>query len=240
MKLINIFRKIINPIGLDLKIYPSTNLRRRKKIIEHYNITKIFDVGANSGQYAIEMLKDLKFKGIIISFEPVKTTFNKLKKNSKKYSNWKSFNFGLGDKEETLNINLSQNTFSSSFLEILSDHVSSAPESKVVGTEEVSIKKIDNIYDELVDDKDVVLLKIDVQGFEKNVLDGAKKSLNKIKCIQIEMSIEELYKNEMLFEDMLNYLNKFGFQLCSLENGFYNEKSGKLLQVDGIFYNKSK
>ena len=239
MKLINLIRRILNPIGLDLKIYPNSDLRRRKKIIEFYNITKILDVGANNGQYAIEILEDLNFKGHIISFEPVKSTFNNLNKKSNKYFNWSSFNFGLGNEEETLIINLSQNTFSPSLLEILPDHVFSAPDSKVIGSEEVVIKKLDNIYHDLVDENDIVLLKIDVQGFEKNVLDGATQSLSKIKCIQIEMSIEELYKNEMLFLEMLNYLNEHGFQLCSLENGFFNTRNGKLLQVDGIFYKRS-
>jgi hypothetical protein len=61
-------------------------------------------------------------------------------------------------------------------------------------------------------------------------------SLKKIKGIQIEMSIEELYRDEMLYIDMINFLNSLGFNLYSLENGFYNEETGKLLQVDGIFF----
>lgn len=235
MKLTNIVRKIINPIKLDLKIYPNLDLRRRKKLFYHHKITKIIDVGANNGQYALEMF-DLNFKGKIISFEPVKSTFQSLELKVKNNSNWQAFNFGLGNKNEQMKINISKNTFSSSLLDILPNHVRNAPDSEIIGTETVTIKTIDTIYKDFVNEKDIVLLKLDVQGFEKKVLEGAAESLKKIHGIQIEMSIEELYKEEMLFLDMIIFLKSYGFNLHSLENGFYNKETGKLLQVDGLFF----
>ena len=84
------------------------------------------------------------------------------------------------------------------------------------------------------------MLKIDTQGYEKNVIDGATKSLGSIKVIQLEMSILPLYENEMLYVDMINYLDKKGFQLFSLENGFSDQHTGQLLQVDGIFVQKNR
>lgn len=83
---------------------------------------------------------------------------------------------------------------------------------------------------------DIVFLKIDVQGFEKNIIEGASLVLQKIKGIQIEMSLAELYEQEMLFFEMSNLLTGFGFKLYSLENGFYNLYTGQLLQVDRIFF----
>ena len=235
MKLIKLIRRLINPLKMDLKIYPDLDLRRRKKLIEHHKINKIFDVGANCGQYALQTFK-LGFEGEIISFEPVKTTFIDLEKKAEKHKKWKSFNFGLGKIEEELEINISENTYSSSFLDIMPSHIQSAPKSKTIGKEIVSIKTLDAIFDKLVDENDIVLLKIDVQGFEKNVLEGASVSLKKIHGIQIEMSIEELYRKEMLYLEMINYITSLGYNLHSLENGFYDEKSGKLLQVDGVFF----
>jgi len=233
--MIKFIRKIINPFKLDLKKYPSLELRRRKKLLEHHQISKILDVGANSGQYAIET-KRLGFKGEIISFEPVKSVYNELKKKAERWSSWECYNYGLGDEDVNTEINISQNTFSSSILNIMPQHVDNDPESKVVDKEKVCIKKLDSIFNTLVDEGENILLKIDVQGFEKKVLDGAKGSLNKIKGIQIEMSIEELYKDEMLYLNMIQLLVSYGFNLCSLENGFYNQKTGKLLQVDGVFF----
>ena len=89
---------------------------------------------------------------------------------------------------------------------------------------------------EIINKTDCVLLKIDVQGFEKEVLEGAKNVLEHIKGVQLEMSIEELYMGETLFGEMYDFITKKGFKLHSVENGFYNEKTGKLLQLDGIFF----
>jgi FkbM family methyltransferase len=227
--------KIINLFQLDLKKYPSLELRRRKKLLDHHHISTILDVGANSGQYALET-KKIGYKGKIISFEPVKSVYKKLKKNADKSSSWECYNYGLGDNDTSTEINISQNTYSSSILKITPQHIESAPESKVIKREKIYIKKLDSVFDSIVQKGEKVLLKIDVQGFEKIVLDGAKESLNKIKGIQIEMSIEELYKDEILYIDMIQLLDFYGFSLSSLENGFYNQKTGKLLQVDGIFF----
>jgi hypothetical protein len=82
------------------------------------------------------------------------------------------------------------------------------------------------------------MVKIDTQGYEKNVIDGATASLDKIKVFQLEMSIFPLYENEMLYLDMIQYLDNKGFQLFTLENGFSDPKTGQLLQLDGIFVNK--
>jgi hypothetical protein len=79
-------------------------------------------------------------------------------------------------------------------------------------------------------------MKIDTQGFEKNVIEGAKESLKDIKGLQLELSMVELYQGETLVTDMINYIEDKGFTLYSLEPGFYDTKSGQLLQVDGIFY----
>ncbi len=235
MKLIHIIRKLINPLKLDLKIYPNLDLRRRKKLLDYYKITKVLDVGANAGQYANQIF-ELGFTGNIVSFEPLKKVYKELEKQVKKNNQWSSFNIALGNKNEELEINVSKNTYSSSILEILPSHVKSAPESEVVNKEKITVKRLDDVYRNLVKDGERVLLKIDVQGFEKHVLEGAKKVLNEIKGIQIEMSVEELYNGELLFLDMIMYLNNLGFSLHSLENGFYDEQSGKLLQVDGIFF----
>ncbi len=235
MNIVNFIKKIVNPLNIDIKKYPSSDLRRRKKLLEHHKISNVLDVGANSGQYAIELF-EIGYSGNIISFEPVKSVFNILNKKVVNNKKWKAFNFGLGNKEEKLSINISENTYSSSLLDIMPSHIKGSPESKYIDKELIKIKTLDSIYDEIIKFNDIVLLKIDVQGFEKNVLDGALKSLQKIKGIQIEMSIEELYKGEILFDQMIPFLKNIGFNLYSLENGFYDMESGKLLQVDGIFF----
>jgi FkbM family methyltransferase len=234
LSLINYIKNFINLFKIDIIKYPNIDLRRRKKLFDHNGINLILDVGANSGQYALQNFK-IGFSGKIISFEPVSDVYAVLKKKVVKNKNWTAYNYGLGNEEIELPINISKNTYSSSILDIMPSHVIGAPESKYTHKETITIKTLDTVFENIVEKGDVVLLKLDVQGYEKLVLDGATESLNKIKGVQIEMSIQELYKNELLYDEIISFLKSKGFNLSSLENGFYNNKTGELLQVDGIF-----
>ena len=205
-----------------------------RKILERFNIDHIIDIGANEGQYAQSMRK-LGFKGIISSFEPITDVFKKLSENSTEDNKWKVFNLALGNSEEQLEINVSKNRVSSSLLEMLPEHVKQEPDSIFVSKEKISIKRLDTLWRELSFDSQNVLVKMDVQGYEKNVLDGASESLQRIKLIQLEMALIPLYKGELLLADMIRYMEGLGFKLYNLINGFNNFETGQLLQVDGIF-----
>lgn len=235
MNLVELIKKAINPLNIDIVKYPSSDLRRRQKLLKHFNINKILDVGANSGQYALGIRK-IGFKGNIVSFEPVGYVFDKLRKIAIKDPKWEVHNIALGDKKENLEINISQNTFSSSILNMMPEHLKSAPEAIYLEKETISVDKLDNLFSSLISPNDVVLLKLDVQGFEKNVLEGAKESLKNISGVQVEMSVIEMYEGELTYLEMIDYLAKHGFSLYSLENGFFNNETGQLLQVDGIFF----
>jgi len=227
----------INKKGYQIKNYPDHDFARRMKMVKHYNINSLLDIGANNGGYAKSMRK-LGYRGKIISFEPLKSAFLDLKKASSKDKSWIVNNYAIGNEDKNGVINVAGNSFSSSILEMLPSHLNSAPQSKYVAQEEIEIKKIDSIINEFCKKEDNVMLKIDTQGFEKNVIEGANESLKNIKIIQLEMSIIQLYESEMLYMDMINHLDKKGFQLFSLENGFSDPTTGRLLQVDGIFVNK--
>jgi FkbM family methyltransferase len=158
-----------------------------------------------------------------------------LKISAQKDKNWILNNYALGNEDTKSVINISGNSFSSSILNMLPQHLNSAPESRFISQEEIEIKKLDTIFSSMCSPTDNVMLKIDTQGYEKNVIDGAIESLPKIKIIQLEMSIVQLYESELMMTEMINYLDAKGYQLFSLENGFGDSESGQLLQVDGIF-----
>ncbi len=235
MTMVEMIKNIINRFNIDIIKYPNTDLRSRKKLLNHFKINKILDVGANTGQYA-QLARKFGFKGEIISFEPLSIAYKSLEKNALKDKKWKTHNLALGNKEEEVIINISENIYSSSLLSLTPKLIDSAPETAYIDKEKISVKTLDVLFDGLVKEADTIFLKIDVQGFEKNVLEGAEKVLHKIKGIQIEMSIVELYHGEMLFDKMLDFLETKGFKLYSLENGFYDNNTGQLLQVDGIFF----
>jgi FkbM family methyltransferase len=210
------------------------DLRRRLKIVNHYGIDVIFDIGAATGDYAKKM-REFGYTKKIISFEPLTTSFKVLKKAAEKDGNWIVNNYALGNENSSSVIHVSGNSDSSSLLNILPVHVSSAPQSVYISEQNIEVRKLDSIFNAFCSKSDKIMLKIDTQGYEKNVLEGACEFLKRVSIIQLEMSIVPLYEEEMLFYEMIHYLNVKEFQLFSLENGFSNPQTGQLLQVDGIF-----
>ena len=232
-----VIKNVLKKGGLQIKRYPSPDLKRRMLLLSKLNIDTVFDIGANAGQYARTLL-ELGYMNRILSFEPLKSIYENLHNNAKNINNWSTYNYAIGDENCIKTINISNNSYSSSILEILPSHVESEPESVYVGKEEIEIRTLDSVFSSFCGDHNKVMLKIDTQGYEKNVIDGASNILDKISLIQLEMSIIPLYEDELLFTKMINYLDKKRFQLVSLENGFFDKSTGQLLQVDGLFVNK--
>lgn len=81
-----------------------------------------------------------------------------------------------------------------------------------------------------------VFLKIDVQGYESQILEGAINILPKIKGIQTELSLVTLYEDQLLFDEMIDYIVRLRFELYDIFPGFRNKQTGRLLQVDAIFF----
>ncbi len=233
-----IIQGVLRKGGIQLKRYPDPDLSRRIKLLKNCAIDTILDIGANDGGYAMDMRKHGYTKKII-SFEPLKNAFIGLTIASSRDKNWIVNNYAIGDADTTSVINVAENSLSSSILNMLPAHTNSAPESRYIARQEIEIRKIDSVFDEFCTPEDHILMKVDTQGFEKNVIDGASESLKHIRVIQLEMSIIPLYESEMLYLDMIQYMDKKGFHLFTLENGFSDPDTGQILQIDGFFMNKN-
>lgn len=224
-------RSILRKLGYDINYFG------RFKILEHLAIDAVLDVGANQGQYG-KSLRRGGYKGNIISFEPLNSAFNQLKLCSKNDPLWQVNNYALGNENTNSVINISANSYSSSILAMTNAHTNLSKESAIVGEQNIVVKTLDSVFKNIVESDNNIFLKIDTQGYEKKVILGALNSLDNIVGIQIEVSMIELYKEEVLFLDMINFLDSKGFKTISIENGFFDQKTGFLLQSDLIFVRK--
>ncbi|HEU5260780.1 MAG TPA: FkbM family methyltransferase [Gemmatimonadales bacterium] len=195
----------------------------------------MLDVGANTGQYGKE-LRAIGYKGRIVSFEPLTSAYKELLKTANSDGSWIALRFALGDAEGKAVLNIAGNSMSSSILDMLPSHAKSAPESQYVGREQVEVRTLDSVFDTICSQEQSILLKIDTQGFEKHVLDGAERSLRFINTIQLEMSLIPLYQGELLFPELSQLLYQKGYRLASIEPVFADRETGQLLQIDGIFH----
>ncbi|TDB58643.1 FkbM family methyltransferase [Arundinibacter roseus] len=231
----NIFKKL----GVDIKRYPNIHQRRKLKLFKKYNISLVLDVGANVGQYGKE-IRDLGYKGKIISFEPLSNEFQILNTLTKKHKEWRAINVALGDIDGELEINVSEMSVTSSILDVSNNYMNEAySNAHVIGKEIVKTMTLDTFFNKeqsLLNEN--IFLKLDAQGYEDKIIFGAKKSLANVMGIQIEMSIVELYKGEILFKEMLEKLNNLGFGLIDIKQGFYDPKTLDLYQIDGLFFRK--
>ena len=231
-------RELFWKSGYDIRrLDPSTyTLARTKKLFEIYAVSVVLDVGANTGKFANYVRKDIGFRGELVSFEPLDSAFQLLHRNAAQDPHWRVLNVALGHKNGKASIHRSINSESSSLLPMLPRHLSAAPASRYVANEVVQVKTLDSLYKSLCTDEDSVFLKIDTQGYEKHVLDGARKSLAHIDTIQLEMSLVPLYRSETVFSEMYSFLTQLQYDLVSIEPVYFGSIPSPVLQVDGIFH----
>lgn len=237
----NLLKKYIKKTlsKFDLKlIVKSKNQSNRDVLIRLINKLKIdyvLDVGANVGQFAKE-LRDLNYNKKIISFEPVSDTYEVLLVNSRKDKDWKIYErCCLGEFDGYIDVNISSYSKSSSVLNFTNLHSNAKPSAIMIKKEKVKIQKLDTIVQNLDLENKNILLKLDAQGYEGKILDGAEKILKKIDIIVCEMSLQEVYAGQELFKEIIEKLNRYNFKIASLENGFFDKNSDYLLQIDAIF-----
>jgi FkbM family methyltransferase len=235
MDAVNLINSLLERTGIQIKRYPSLDIRRRLILMKGFGINKILDIGASTGIYGHEMRK-FGYRDKIISFEPLPEAFRELLKRTARDAQWSAINCAIGNFDGETLINRSINSVSSSILDILPVHYEADPDSKYLSQEKVRICRLDSVFNSHFEAGDKIYLKIDTQGFEKQVLEGAENSLPRVTGLQLELSIAELYKGESGYREMIEQLDSYGFSLYSIENGFFNPKSGRLLQFDGIFF----
>lgn len=218
--------------GFDITRTPfSAQLQR---ILETRGITSVLDVGANIGQYG-GALREGGFRGRIVSCEPQSVAFESLAKQVAGDARWAAERTAVGSAESTMTINISANSYSSSFLPLAERHLDMSPGSRVVATEEVPVTTVDLLMDRHALSAPQTMLKVDTQGYEEVVLDGAGTALTGLSAVQLELSMVELYTGQQLFEQMLSRMDAAGFGLYALDPAYADPKTGQMLWADGIF-----
>ena len=180
----------------------------------------IFDIGANIGGYTqlvLDIFKDIDFR--IFSFEPSTETFNKLKKNLPKTNKIELYNMGLGDQNTkmTLLYNKDYSGMSSLYDRRLDDCGLSLDHK-----EKVKLIKLDDFCDNKMINK-IDFLKIDTEGHELKVLEGAKEIIDKdaVKFIQFEFGGCNI-DSKTYFQDFYRFLNEKYKIYRIIKNGLYH------------------
>lgn len=237
MTLLHRTRLAAQRVGLDFTRYPTAN--PDYQAFRAFTLPApevILDVGANEGQFARQCRK-FGFTGEIVSFEPGSEAFERLAAHAGRDARWSAHLIGLGDHAGELTLHVAANAgASSSLLPMLPTHEQAAPDALYVADEAVTVRRLDTWVADQGSTWQRIALKIDTQGYERQVLEGAGDLLREaVVSVQLELSLVPLYEGAWPWSEAIAWLDDHGFALAGLTPGFSDTASGRLLQFDGVF-----
>lgn len=229
-------RSTLGTFGYDLvnRQTPTADAMSLEVVVAGQVIDLVLDVGANTGQTG-EHLRAHGYRGRIISFEPQSSAYQSLLIASRDDASWECRHLALGESCGTLPMRLSKFTPSSSLLRMAPTHTAVWPGTEESGVEEVEVRPLDSLANELQLTNHRVMLKIDVQGYEIAVLRGAIQTLSCIQAASIELLFAPLYDGQSRYFEVMALLEESGLQFAGFSEVNREVKSGRLMFANGVF-----
>jgi FkbM family methyltransferase len=206
---------------------------RREKLSDG-SIRTVLDVGGAVGQYG-NHIREHGFAGSILSFEPQNRSYQQLQQHATADGRWTAYHTALGSEESEIEMHVASNYSSSSILPMSGNQVFGITTTAV---EKVKLSRLDKLALSDASFQGPAWMKLDVQGYEIEVLKGATAILEHVPYIESELSIASLYEGQPLIGEVINYLDSLGYDLFALGNPLVHKESIRIMQLDGIFVRK--
>lgn len=196
------------------------------------DVRTVVDIGANKGQFSL-LAAELFPNAGIWAFEPLAEPRKKLTAVLGIEARVRVYPAAIGPEKANAIMNVSNANDSSSLLPITKNQTSLFPNTYAVGTEGVRVEPLHEFLsaDDIVEP---ALLKIDVQGYEKEALEGCGSLLDCFENIYVECSFIELYAGQAFAADVINVLAKRNYKLVGVYDVTY-ASDGKAVQADFLF-----
>lgn len=231
-KTLNLCRSKIWFKGMLNGIYATVELEKLVKDIEVPET--IIDIGSNKGQFILLMEQIFPNK-IVYSFEPIIEMLKKQKKFYKYKKNITFHNLALGSSICSKEFLITSRMDSSSFLKVVSN-TNKSKNYSVIEKRDIKVSTLDEIFlNEKISHP--ILIKMDVQGYELEVLKGANDLLKKIDYLLLEVSENEMYQNQPTEKIIVEYLKNFNFEIYR-SNDWLKIQNTNFNQRDIIFQKK--
>jgi FkbM family methyltransferase len=226
------FNRVARRMGYEVRQYtPLRSLAAaREELLAKVDV--VLDVGANSGQYG-EMLRELGFAGRLVSLEPVAEAYAELERRAAADDAWEAVRVAASDVDGEITLNVTEDSRSSSVLprnERFADKAGWSPKE----SRRVAARRLDGLVAELLRPQERAYLKLDIQGYERHVLDGAGDALARFEALELELSVTPLYEGQPSLAEMLPLLEQRGFKPVSIEPILLDD-DGLLMEMDGLF-----
>lgn len=190
----------------------------------------VFDVGASRGQFALFALHRFP-SAHVTCFEPLPDATQVLERVLPQ-ERVSIHPVALGAERSERDLHVSALDDSSSLLPIGSRQLLAFPGTEETRTQRVAVGLLrDYLNPEM---SGSTLIKIDVQGFELAVLEGAGDALAQVDEIYVECSFVELYTGQPLIGEVVSRLREAAFELAGVY-GVVRARNGTCLQADCLF-----
>jgi FkbM family methyltransferase len=185
--------------------------------------TLVVDVGANRGQFAAAALHRWP-RARVLSFEPLDGPAERLR--AIRDTRLTVHQVALGSTEGALDLHEHAYSASSSALESLDP-------TAAIGLRRVPLHTLDSALAGIELASESTLLKLDVQGYEIEVLGGARRSLPLVQAILVEQALVGTYAAQPLFDSVHEVLRDLGFSLARLID--WRRVAGQVIEVDALY-----
>lgn len=194
--------------------------------------TLVIDGGANVGQFADAVRRG--FPGVDLrSFEPVQDVFSVLSQNVGEAEEVTLINKALGATTGQTQINVNKYRHASSVLDAKQGGAANFDKFRKERSETIEVVTLDDYLDgESVEG--YWLLKLDVQGYELQVLRGAKDSISNFEAVLVEVGIRPTYEGEATLSELMAVLSVSGHRLSAVLD-VTRDDDQRIVQLDALF-----
>ena len=228
-------------LALAGRVHQYPEIQALKRFLSAFAVDCVFDVGANRGQYATMLRQDAGYRGLILSFEPNPDIFALLDRRAASDRAWHVFNMALSDFDGTASFNImAADQFSSLKTPSGQQDAIFADRNKVTKTVDMACRRLDTLLPELITQHGFSrpFLKMDTQGHDLSVCEGAGDLLNRMLGIQTELGVRPIYDGGTGYRAMIDWLEAKAF----VPSAFFANNKGhfpRLVEMDGMFVNRT-
>jgi FkbM family methyltransferase len=209
-----------------------------RQFFDHFSVDCVFDVGANGGQYATMLRERVGYRGFVVSFEPIPQLARELRDLARHDPKWFVEEAALDRAAGTAHFNVSAVSQFSSL------HRSERAEVDLFDKDVAVVDRIEvtttTLADELAKYRarlgfERPFLKMDTQGHDLAVAEGAGPALREFVGLQSELAIKRIYDGAPSYEEALHFYGTHGFELSA----FVPNNTGhfpRLIEIDCIMY----
>jgi FkbM family methyltransferase len=197
--------------------------------------TVVLDVGANHGGF-VDYLRGQGYEGRVVSFEPLPDPYATLERRTDGNRRWQAVQVALSSTAGPATMRRSgKSDVTSSLLTATPALTRAYPGAKVSDEVPVMVSTLDAQAAMLLDSDARPFVKIDAQGSEMRVFEGAQGTLGRTVGVLVELSFVELYEGQPLFGEVVEWLADRDLILVALAPAFHDIQTRQLLQVDALF-----